>query len=537
MPKEIVTLQLGHTANWVGTHFWNIQESYFHTHPEDEPEIQHDVLFRAGSNIHGEETYTPRLVLFDLKGTLKKVSPLYEPSNESASYTAHTWGGKVERYAEEPYPKNQFLHHLDEPPPEPTMPLTYADELERKVSVWSDFNKLYYHPKSIVEIPHYLHEDDRNPFSTFTQGLDVFSQPDVKEDVLDERLRFFVEECDSLQGFNLVADAVDGFSGIAASLLEYLRDEFPKKAAITFGIHKPLALEYTQKSRTICSINSALLLEAACRTSSLYIPLFPPTRNDRDPNGWSKYLSTDFASIYHWSAYLSTAIETTLLPVRVKANPIHMLDLADVVSGGSARTLAALASSLPFPMPKHAPFTTVMSPQNSRIRWMRDLTQQLPYDSIGDHFGHIAVLRGVAEIAKFQNHEHQQFPTTKSQVQEALDKLFNSPSTVGGRSIVLDQAMPVAETFPQFFTEHVDNNGVVDDLAKRSSGVVTRVATMTHLQISPQLKKLIIDAAQTLTRISTPITVLYEKGEHGISGEDWRAMREALEELAENYEE
>lgn len=63
--REIITLQVGHYANYVGTHFWNTQESYFTFGGGDqsneangmspEKEINHDVLFRAGLNLKVDE--------------------------------------------------------------------------------------------------------------------------------------------------------------------------------------------------------------------------------------------------------------------------------------------------------------------------------------------------------------------------------------------------------------------------------------------------------------------------------------------------
>lgn len=66
---EIVTVQLGHGANHVCTHFWNAQESYF-TYADDEEvsAVDHDVHWRAGIGAAGEDTYTPRALIYDLKG-------------------------------------------------------------------------------------------------------------------------------------------------------------------------------------------------------------------------------------------------------------------------------------------------------------------------------------------------------------------------------------------------------------------------------------------------------------------------------------
>ena len=55
--KEILYIQAGSLPNFVGTHFWNTQESYFEYDGDDgdedddgvgEPEINHDISFREG---------------------------------------------------------------------------------------------------------------------------------------------------------------------------------------------------------------------------------------------------------------------------------------------------------------------------------------------------------------------------------------------------------------------------------------------------------------------------------------------------------
>ena len=80
MPKEIVTLQIGGYSNYVGTHWWNIQEaSFVYDEKNIETELDHDVLFRAGHNSR-DVTFTPRLVFVDFNkslGTLPVEGTLY----------------------------------------------------------------------------------------------------------------------------------------------------------------------------------------------------------------------------------------------------------------------------------------------------------------------------------------------------------------------------------------------------------------------------------------------------------------------------
>jgi hypothetical protein len=48
--------------------------------------VDHDIHFRPGIGADGTETFTPRTVIYDLKGgfgTLKKLNALYELQEES----------------------------------------------------------------------------------------------------------------------------------------------------------------------------------------------------------------------------------------------------------------------------------------------------------------------------------------------------------------------------------------------------------------------------------------------------------------------
>ena len=95
---EIVTLQFGKQSNYIGTHFWNAQESYFTYSANEESLVDHDVHFRPGVGADGSETYTPRTVIYDLKGgfgTLRKHNALYELTEDSLSRQGLWYVGPV----------------------------------------------------------------------------------------------------------------------------------------------------------------------------------------------------------------------------------------------------------------------------------------------------------------------------------------------------------------------------------------------------------------------------------------------------------
>ena len=49
--REIIYIQAGQLSNFIGTHFWNAQESYFTYEEGDDSFVDHDVSFREGQTL------------------------------------------------------------------------------------------------------------------------------------------------------------------------------------------------------------------------------------------------------------------------------------------------------------------------------------------------------------------------------------------------------------------------------------------------------------------------------------------------------
>lgn len=219
--REVITLQFGHYSNFVGTHWWNIQESSFCYDPSAsiQQEINHDVLFREGLTLHGDQTYTPRLLVFDLKGSLKNL-PKYGTLYQNSSYSNEaSWAGAISVHESEPEPKNEFQMDLEADPDTETdadvsdnrtldhdpvnmNPREKFYELDEGISVWSDFLGTCLHPKSIQLVRDFLHGGSTNPFNVFGYGQGVAKEEHFYDE-FEDGLHFFVEECDSLQGFQV----------------------------------------------------------------------------------------------------------------------------------------------------------------------------------------------------------------------------------------------------------------------------------------------------------------------------------------------
>ena len=85
--REVVTVQVGHRANYIGTHFWNAQESYQTFAPDPPSLVNHDIHFRPGIGPDGTETFLPRALIYDFKaefGTLARINALGALMDEEA---------------------------------------------------------------------------------------------------------------------------------------------------------------------------------------------------------------------------------------------------------------------------------------------------------------------------------------------------------------------------------------------------------------------------------------------------------------------
>jgi hypothetical protein len=113
----------------------------------------------------------------------------------------------------------------------PTRQLGAAD-----VRYWSDFNRVFYHPRSIVQLSEYELNSQLMPFESWSAGEDLFQSLDKEFDLLDRDIRSFTEECDQMQGFQIFSGADDAWGGFAARYLDTLRDEYGKTSIWVWGI-------------------------------------------------------------------------------------------------------------------------------------------------------------------------------------------------------------------------------------------------------------------------------------------------------------
>ncbi|XP_075995325.1 protein misato homolog 1 [Genypterus blacodes] len=374
--REVVTLQLGHYSNFVGTHWWNLQDASL-SYDQESPlgEIQSDVLFREGQTLGGHVTYTPRLIAMDLKGslrTLRQEGSLYETKDTSA----FTWEGDLITHTESPSTKNPFLQDLDRL--DKGEILTEADfvpssmpkslgalsvdtvnsrlervqnsyKLEGTVQVWSDFLRIHLHPRSISVVHRYNHDGEADRFEAFGQGEALLQGPVLEE--LEDKLHFFVEECDYLQGFQVLCDLADGFAGLGSKVTEMLQDSYGGRGILTWGLAPVSHPNSTPIKDLYHLLNCTLGTVHLANHSSLFCPLTLRGGLSRRPSPPTTFphLTYDPSLWYHSSSVLALALDSLTVPYRLRHNSVPMWQVADELAV-SGRKVAAAYGGVPFPM-------------------------------------------------------------------------------------------------------------------------------------------------------------------------------------------
>ncbi|KAJ1652890.1 mtDNA inheritance, partitioning of the mitochondrial organelle [Dispira simplex] len=386
---EIITLQFGEYANYVGTHWWNIQQAYPEesdnvstttsgpttttpstalTQPIQPVTIDHDTLYRAGPLHNYSSVWTPRLLLYDLKenlGSLSRFTGLVTRNSSSGvtpsdpATAAASWNAAPQVYRQTPVKPSPFAQALeragqalDSGLVDSTLP-----QLGPRLRCWSDFSENYWHPRSFAtDFSTMAVSGLVNNFGDFQQGAELFRYQ-VRQDEWNEAgLRYFVEEADHLQGFQLLTDTAGGFGGYSTAYLAYLREEFPKEPVVAFGIADrfiPAAQSTATTSYRRQRFNELISLAQFAQEEVLYLPLqITPKllRSTLEPSGLSEanFLSPAYQR-YLTGALLAAAIDTFTLPYRI-TSPIPKIPFSyylNQVSNQGNHSIVPMYSTFP----------------------------------------------------------------------------------------------------------------------------------------------------------------------------------------------
>ncbi|KAG2207128.1 hypothetical protein INT46_003531 [Mucor plumbeus] len=521
--REIVTLQLGSLANHVGTHFWNSQEEYFSYGDSAQiktEEINHDVLYRQGETSSGVLTYTPRTLIYDLKGgfgSMQKYNKLFGGVDTDAQQVPWEQGiNRIDRQIN----KNQYQQELDRMDSQHVNMDAAIQQLDQSVNNWSDYNRIYYHPRSINPIVTHQMDNDITPFDNYTIGRQSYQDNEKETDIFEDNFRFFVEECDNLQGFQIMTDVDDAFAGFTEGLLNDIRDEFAKTPIMTYGLCDSHAQYRTDRHKQKIMLNRALSITRLSNFSSIYVPIYTPTQSSIQKCGLSSYLRFNELSRYHTSAIIASAIESNSLPYRLKHNPLTMADTVSKLNWVRSTSLASLSVSLPLPISENGYTDTLEN--NQQLRPTLSFLDRVAVQDKNDVYGEVLVARGL--------------PSNMRQQSEYLEKLYSnfkdSNDPLQAR-FSLDCAFPLPETYPHIFSSCVNQDGFITQ--QTSVEPAQSVPVFTQFESGSILKETVDHHLNNLNKIAFNDFYEYSQGESGLSREDFLETKEALISLSDNY--
>ena len=134
------------------------------------------------------------------------------------------------------------------------------------VRYWSDFNRVYFHPKSIIQLNEYELNSTLMPFENWSAGDELFSSLDKEHDLLDRDLRPFVEEADQMQGIQVMTGVDDAWGGFTARYVDRLRDEYGKSAIWVCGVED--SIKNIPRVLSVLILLSSSLLNICRRSAS-----------------------------------------------------------------------------------------------------------------------------------------------------------------------------------------------------------------------------------------------------------------------------
>ncbi|KAL1354720.1 hypothetical protein AAHE18_05G062200 [Arachis hypogaea] len=287
--KELVTIQLGDFANYVGSHFWNFQDellglaedlnadSVFKNH-----DLNMDVLYRTG------ETQQVQFLEIELALRFNEILHL-----QSSNLT-----GKKNLFLQRLYEEEENLILANDISSSSNgsqneyQDKDVVESLENGAEFWTDYSKVHYHLQNTED------------FNNYRIGKDSFSWALQGEEISD-RLRLFVEECDHIQGFQFVVDDSRGFSAVAEEFLENIVDKYT---------NTPVLLYAVQGHRACTRSSHAVSFSRVLSYSKLIVPL----------GKVYKFLHIEDEKHYHSSAIYAAALHSINLSFRME--PVGLID-------------------------------------------------------------------------------------------------------------------------------------------------------------------------------------------------------------------
>lgn len=464
----------------------------------------------------------------------------------------------VEVVQTESIPKPEFQNDLDA-----SRNTTGKDyDFQNNVETWTDFAYARFHPRSVNIVNEFEHSLVEESFDCFTSGTGLWQCEQFDYDFTD-KIRQYMEECNNCQGFQMLFDCTNGFSGLASKCLDHLNDEY-SKTNFTIPIFSPKVQNFrnadTTMTESIRVINIAMSFASLFEQSSLVLPLSTMSRCWRQTDNQRQFpfLTYDQHNSYATSSILAAYLDTISMKYRVKdASKASLLSgfCTDLCNYG--RKLAAAGLALPLKLGTDQDFIDCLDQQDGPL-----FTQLTPNANIGtDRVIQSVFVRGIPSNKlkrplKSANHQMKMAAYQCNSVSEMLQLYFQCNNYASMTHVSsIESGLPIRTPFPhEMFDQRVQSNGWIGDTARIDSkgkrhivfrfemdrtvpeyfSDISSVPALAVAQVSSELSETIESLHREAKRIRIP--KIHRFRETGLENDEMVEILERLLEFKDNYD-
>lgn len=421
-------------------------------------------------------------------------------------------------------------------------------DFRNNTNTWADYMYTRYHPRSINLLPE-MNKSNDVVFDCYTRGAQMWTEH-YFDDTFGDRIRNYIEECNNCQGFQMLFDASDAFSGLSVKILEHLQDDYGKHNFIV-PIFSPKQISCgPEANEALCDstrvINAALTYGNLIEYSSLILPLSTMSRCWRNlsrPRHFPRF-NYDASNLYETSAILATYLDTISLRYRVNESidTCHLAGFCnDLTNYG--RKLCAAGLAMPFNMSSEHDLIDCLDQFDGKL-----FTQLSPNTEIGtDRIVQSVCVRGIPEnrvknskSQKVMDRQRKMAAYRCDSVSEMFQLYFqcsnyNSLSHVSA----LQSGMVTRKPFPVgLFDSQINENGYYNEYEMSAEEIAKKKIKSIPVLATAQCSNELADTLETLHREAKRIKVarIHRFKETGLENDEYEENLEKILEFKENYD-
>ncbi|KAJ6626282.1 Protein misato [Pseudolycoriella hygida] len=481
--------------------------------------------------------------MVDLKGSLRHCpeNGLYEDSHSLENVQDEVpWDSNaVEVLQAESVPKPKYQKDLEEMKSD----TCFNYDFKNTVKTWTDFAYTRLHPRSVTIVNEFEDSLTEDSFDCFTSGASLWQKDQFENDFCD-KVRQYIEECNNCQGFQMLYDCTNGFSGLASKCLDHLEDEY-SKTNFTIPTFSPNPRNFrnadTPMSESIRVVNIAMSFANLFEHSSLVLPLSTMSRCWRqcDNQRQFPFLTYDQHNLYETSSLLAVYLDTISMKYRLKdASKASLLSgfCSDLCNYG--RKLVAAALALPLKLGTGQNLIDCLDEQDGPL-----FTQLTPNANVGtDRIVQSVFVRGIPQNRlkqplKSANHQIKMAAYQCNSVAEMLQLFFQCNNYASMSHVShIDSGFPIKLPFPtEMFDQRVQTNGWIGDVPRMAQKDVNSAPVLAVAQVSSELSETIESLHREAKRIK--VSKIHRFKETGLEDDDISEVLEKLLEFKDNYDE